>query len=161
MSSDPRSPLLRVLTRFLGVRFVKFATVGASGTVVNMAVLYLMQEHVLTFIAQASTRLNVSLAIAIFCATINNFSWNRLWTWADRGALLGAQPVVQFLKYACACWLGISIQFLLTKWLAGHAHYLLANLIGIVVASVFNFLLNDIWTFEGFRLRRKVPGSVR
>jgi putative flippase GtrA len=161
VSEAPASRLLQALTRLFGVRFVKFATVGASGTVVNMAVLYLMQEYLLAFIAAPDMRLNASLAVAILIATINNFSWNRLWTWADRGALFGAQPLLQFFKYACACWLGITIQFLLTKWLAGHLHYLLANLIGIVLASVFNFLLNDIWTFEGIRLRRKSANAPR
>lgn len=146
---------MKFLTRLVGVRFVKFGLVGTTGTVVNMSVLYLMQEYLLLFIALPELRLNVALAVAILCATINNFSWNRIWTWADRGALFGTRPLVQFLKYASACWLGITIQFLLTKWLAGHFHYLVANLIGIVAASVFNFLLNDVWTFEGLRLRRK------
>lgn len=155
----PPSAIGALLSRLLRVRFVKFGTVGASGTVVNMLVLYLMQEHLLAFIPTPEVRLNASLVAAIFCATLNNFTWNRVWTWADRGEFVGATPFLQFSKYATACWLGISIQFLVTKLLAGQFHYLLANLIGIVAASVFNYLLNDSWTFEGLRLRRKPPAD--
>ena len=65
-------------------RFMKFATVGASGVVVNLAVLYVCQEFLFAFIQAPGIRLNVSLAVAIFVATINNFYWNRFWTWNDR-----------------------------------------------------------------------------
>lgn len=150
--------LQRWLQRAMGWRFVKFGTVGASGTVVNVLVLYLLQEHLLTFIASTELRLNLSLAGAILVATVNNFTWNRLWTWADRGEFFGARPLVQFGKYASACWLGILIQFLLTKLLAASMHYLLANVVAIVAASVFNFVINDFWTFEGLRLRSRLDG---
>lgn len=147
--------LRRWLQRLLRIRFVKFGTVGASGTVVNLLVLYLLQEHLLAFIGSPELRLNLSLAGAILVATINNFTWNRAWTWADRGEFFGARSLAQFGKYASACWLGILVQFLLTKLLAASMHYLLANLLAIVAASVFNFVLNDMWTFEGLRLRRR------
>jgi putative flippase GtrA len=65
-------------------RFMKFGTVGASGVLVNLAVLYLCQEYLFTAIPSLDIRLNVSLAAAILCATVNNFFWNRAWTWSDR-----------------------------------------------------------------------------
>ena len=55
-------------------RFIKFGTVGASGVVVNLGVLYLGQEFLFTAIQSHDMRLNVSLGLAIFCATVNNFS---------------------------------------------------------------------------------------
>ena len=67
-------------------RYIKFGLVGASGTVVNLAVLYLCQEFLLATIASGEQRLYASLAIAILLATVNNFAWNRLWTWRDRQA---------------------------------------------------------------------------
>lgn len=152
---EKQSWLQRQLRRLLGLRFVKFGLVGASGTVVNLLVLYLLQEHLLRFVESPDARLNLALAGAILLATINNFGWNRVWTWADRGELIGARPLVQFGKYASACWLGIAIQFLLTKLLATSMHYLVANVLAIILASVFNFVLNDVWTFEGLRLRRR------
>ncbi len=155
MTSTLADQIGTAVRRLLQVRFVRFGAVGASGTLVNMLVLYTMQEHLLLFIEPAQLRLNVSLAIAILVATVNNFTWNRAWTWADRGEFIGARPLLQFGKYAAACWLGITIQFMLTHLLALSMHYLIANIIAILIASVFNFLVNDAWTFEGLRLRRK------
>jgi putative flippase GtrA len=139
-------------------RFIKFGIVGASGIAVNLVMLYVFQEHLLAFIDDAHARLNFSVPAAIVCATINNFAWNRRWTWADRGAAAGGTIALQFVKYAAACWLGSTIQFVVTKLLASHWHYLLANVIAIGVASIFNFLLNDRWTFE--RRTRAQPRSV-
>lgn len=153
---------LFVLVAWLkGFRYIKFGLVGATGTVVNMAVLYLAQEYLFAAIAAPRTRLYASLALAIAVATINNFTWNRLWTWADRlrDAAARARPgqapqtgVAVFFgqlgRYAVASWFGIALQYGLTLWLSHTLHYLLANVIAIVIASVSNFLANDRWTFR-------------
>lgn len=136
--------------RVLTPRFVKFGMVGASGVLVNQGVLYLAQEHLIHG-SRVQTHadwllLNLALAVAIFFATLNNFIWNRAWTWADRrqhekGLL------TQFGQYFLACWLAIMLQMLLTNLLAPHMEILLANLASIVLSSVLNFLVNDAWTF--------------
>jgi len=80
--------------------------------------------------------------------------------WADRLASglqarlgLNGSTLLRLLKYALASWLGILIQYALTLWLSRHMHYLLANVLSIVVASVSNYLTNDWWTFR----RHKAP----
>ena len=143
---------------FLRWRYARFAVVGASGTVVNMLVLYLLQEWLLRGIEPPHQRLYLSLAGAIALATVNNFCWNSWWTWSDRLAAdqavlaLDRATATRFVTYALASWLGIGIQYGLTLWLSGHMYYLLANLIAIVVASISNFVANDRWTF-----RRRPP----
>lgn len=136
-------------------RYIKFGIVGASGTVVNMVVLYLAQEVVFASMAAPRQRLYISLAVAILVATINNFSWNRLWTWADRRIDLpppDSAPqkslVGLFLRYCLASWMGMALQYGLTLWFAHFMHYLVANVLAIVVASISNFLANDKWTFK-------------
>jgi putative flippase GtrA len=133
-------------------RFPRFAVVGASGTVVNLVVLYLGQEFLFRTIEPEGTRLNFSLSLAVFVATINNFTWNRLWTWHDRREHIRTPVVLQFAQYGVACWLGILLQFVITKLLVGHVHYLVANVVAIVIASVANFVVNDNWTFGRLRL---------
>ena len=134
-------------------RFIKFGMVGGSGTVINIAVLYLAQEHLLQGIADFHLRLNYSIALAITVATINNFYWNRRLTWRDR-TRIAPQPALRlFAKYVMAAALSIVVQSLLTKWLALYLHYLVANLISIALASVVNFVANDRLTF-----RRQPPG---
>ena len=153
-----RDRLLVLLRWLLGMRYIKFGMVGASGTVVNIAVLYLGHEYVFQSLEGPQGKPYASLALAIAVATVNNFTWNRLWTWADRVQQMpseaGIDPLpstsltVQLFQYALASWFGIGLQYVLTLWLAHSMHYMLANVIAIVIASVSNFLANDRWTFR-------------
>mgnify|MGYP000146058562 CR=1 FL=1 len=147
-------------------RYIKFGIVGASGTVVNIAVLYLAKNYLFDQVDPEKLRLGLSLALAILIATLSNFTWNRLWTWADRREALaldlGApkEPLpkrfaVQFGRYCMASWFGMAFQFGATIWLSQSMDYRVANVVSIVAASVINFLANDWWTF---RVRgKKVP----
>jgi len=137
---------------FFKKRFMKFGTVGASGVLVNLGVLYLGQEFLFTAIHSHDMRLNVSLGLAIFCATANNFYWNRAWTWSDRTRHPDKHLILHFGQYALAVWVGIVVQVVLTKLLvAAHIYYLIANAAAIVLASVFNFLVNNFWTFRSHK----------
>ena len=139
-------------------RYIKFGIVGASGTVVNLVVLYLGHEYLFHHIEADYKRPYLSLALAILLATINNFTWNRLWTWRDRVEALEAdatiQPVglrvlgMEFGQYATASAFGSALQYVLTLLLSGSMDYRLANVIAIIAASVSNFLANDRWTFK-------------
>jgi dolichol-phosphate mannosyltransferase len=144
-------PLIGALFR---PRFIKFGIVGASGVVVNLAVLYVGQEYLFTEVAQQTLRLNLSLALAIFVATISNFFWNRRWTWLDRKQHRSVPVLIQFGQYSFACWVGIAVQFGLTNLFALFLHYMLANLIAVVIASLFNFVANDFWTFGRLKINR-------
>ena len=143
-----------LLRRIFSRRFLKFGTVGASGTVINIGVLYLAQEYIFNNVQQPEIKLNLSLVLAIFLATLNNFFWNRLWTWKDRVQHHHRPWLVQFGQYTLACWLSIALQIVFTNLLAPHFYYQIANLIAIGVTSVLNFLLNDIWTFGRLKLTR-------
>ena len=156
------SPIQRAVLWALGwierYRYIKFGIVGASGTVVNLVVLYLGHEYLFHHIEADYKRPYLSLALAILLATINNFTWNRLWTWRDRVEALEAdaaiQPVglrvlgMEFGQYATASAFGSALQYVLTLLLSGSMDYRLANVIAIIAASVSNFLANDRWTFK-------------
>ena len=128
-------------------RYLKFGLVGASGTLVNLGVLFVCQEFVLQSI-DATQRLYASLALAIVLATVNNFYWNRRWTWRDRALGASVSTWHQLMRYALASWLGTCVQYVLTLWLATHMHYMPANVLAIVVASFVNYFANDWWTFQ-------------
>jgi dolichol-phosphate mannosyltransferase len=159
-SAAPR-PAPVWLQRLLAVRFIRFGLVGGGGTVVNSAVLWLAQEHLLAGIQPPSWRLNFSQALAIFVATVHNFAWNRVFTWGDRNAHDERHVVWLFAQYTASAGGAIAIQFLTTKVLAGHMHYLLANLVAIAASSVFNFLANDWWTFRQRQVAAANPSAER
>ena len=129
-------------------RFVKFGAVGASGTVINIAVLFACQELLLLQIADFHARLNYSIAIAITLATISNFYFNRRLTWRDRQYEASPGVMVLFLKYVAAAGVSIAVQSAMTKSLSLYLHYIVANLVAIGVSSIFNFLANDKLTFR-------------
>jgi dolichol-phosphate mannosyltransferase len=153
-----RERLWQLIDWLHGFRYVRFGMVGASGTVVNLAVLYTAHEFLFNAIEPVGSKPYFSLALAIAVATVNNFTWNRLWTWSDRlhataveeGQRLSKRSLLaQVGQYAMASWLGILLQYALTLWLNHMGmHYLLANVIAIVIASVSNFIANDRWTFR-------------
>jgi putative flippase GtrA len=159
-SAKVHERLWRLIDWLHSFRYIRFGLVGASGTVVNLAVLYVAHEYLFSAIEPAGSKPYFSLALAIAIATVNNFTWNRLWTWSDRlhatsiqheqGLSLG-NLLAQLGQYATASWLGILLQYALTLWLAHFMHYLLANVIAIVVASISNFVANDRWTFRHSR----------
>ena len=129
-------------------RFAKFGAVGFSGTLVNLAVLYIAQEFVYPGIEPGELRFNLSLATAIFFATLHNFIWNRAWTWGDRKAHIRKSIAVQFMQYCAACWLAIALQFVFTNFLKQYMYYLLANFLAIGMTAVMNYLINHSWTFK-------------
>ncbi|MDH5709604.1 MAG: hypothetical protein OEY75_10865, partial [Hylemonella sp.] len=66
MNTSPpslRDRLWQLIDWLHGFRYVRFGLVGASGTVVNLVVLYACQEHLLRFIADDRSRLYASLAV--------------------------------------------------------------------------------------------------
>jgi putative flippase GtrA len=141
-------------------RYLKFGIVGASGTVVNLAVLHLGHEYLFNAIEASYKKPYFSLALAIALATLNNFTWNRLWTWSDRVRSLEAQesqPVrlrllgMEFGQYVTASAFGSALQYVLTMLLSGSMDYRIANIVAIIAASVSNFLANDRWTFKRHR----------
>lgn len=150
----------RSLLWLAGFRYIKFGIVGASGTVVNMVVLHLGHEYLFASLEAAYQKPYFSLALAIALATLNNFTWNRLWTWADRVQTLEthAQPpaargslrllLLELGQYVTASAFGSAMQYVLTLLLSNSMDYRLANLLAIVAASVSNFLANDRWTFR-------------
>lgn len=160
------SPLQRTTLWVLGwlerYRYIKFGIVGASGTVVNLLVLHLGHEYLFNHVESTYNKPYLSLALAITLATINNFTWNRLWTWSDRVKTLEASETTdqtpghvslrllgaEFGQYVTASAFGSTLQYALTLLLSGSMDYRLANVIAIIAASVSNFLANDRWTFK-------------
>ena len=139
-------------------RYIKFGIVGASGTVVNLTMLHLGHEYIFNHIEATYNKPYISLAVAIALATLNNFTWNRLWTWSDRVKTLEQEespgPVSlrllakEFGQYATASAFGSGLQYVLTLLLSSTMDYRVANIIAILAASVSNFLANDRWTFK-------------
>ena len=121
-------------------RFVRFATVGSSGVVVDMGLLYLLSDpHTL---AWGLTR---SKLVAAEAAIMNNFWWNDAWTFRDVAKdQTGPRPrLVRFAKFQLVCLSGLILN---TVLLNVQFNYLgmnryIANAIAIAIVTGYNFWL--------------------
>jgi len=139
------TPLIGLIFR---LRFIKFGVVGFSGTLINIGVLYAGQSILLKDVNPPEKRLHLSLAMAIFLATFNNYLWNRWWTWGDRRRGKKSGFFIQMGQYYLACSAAIFFQYALTTILAGFVHYLVANMTAIALSAIFVYIINDVWTFN-------------
>jgi putative flippase GtrA len=158
MNSKSQTQPMLSMRGILRGRLIKFGTVGFSGTLINLIALYLNQEYLFRGVESVERRLPLSLASAIFLATLNNFIWNRGWTWNDRKEQAGHEFFPQMGQYFLASGFAIGMQYLCTIALSKVVHYVVANLLSIGMAALFNYLVNDLWTFAA---RKKAPTSGR
>jgi dolichol-phosphate mannosyltransferase len=123
----------------------KFLVVGATGVGVNTGALVCLHQLLSLPLVLAST-LAVELSIA------HNFFWNDRWTFG-RGwrSLWHTRPSFRrFLKFNLVSLGGLVITTatllaLVDGW---HSPYVLANLLGILLATGWNFVINVLWTWR-------------
>lgn len=129
------------------VRFLKFATVGAIGMVVDLTVLTLSREWL---------RLPLSLAVFLgfTLAVISNFTWNRMWTFPEsRERPIGSQLLQFFIINAIG--LGINEVVVLglhpvfNQVIHDPASYMAAKVIAIGIVLFWNYFVNRKWTYKG------------
>ncbi|MBI5702983.1 MAG: GtrA family protein [Chloroflexota bacterium] len=138
------------------IRFVKFAIVGAIGSLVDIGVMNLMtQVFHLPLVLGGS--------ISFVCAVTNNFIGNRYWTYPDsRSKPLHHQLAMFFIVNA----IGIGIRIPILKYLEPplanlfesitHLSYETADvlaknatlLFAIGVVMLWNFFVNRYWTYN-------------
>jgi putative flippase GtrA len=130
------------------VQLFQFGLVGVSGYIVNLTVFALLTGSGL-FFRDGSDGLGfhyIPAAIIAFCvAVMNNFLWNRHWTFDARHGHAGFQAARFFAISIVA--LGINLLALeLLIQLAGLSE-LPAQAISVAFAMPFNFIGNKMWTF--------------
>jgi dolichol-phosphate mannosyltransferase len=123
-------------------RVLKFAAVGATGTLVNIGILWLLTDVAGLFYI-------FSAAIGIEASIITNFIINEHWTFSDRrkeevSMITRAAKfnLVSFVSMAA----NISILFALTQYFG--IYYIISELFGIGAGFLINFSLNLRWTWK-------------
>lgn len=122
-------------------RFLRFGAVGASGVLVNQGVLYLLHDP-----RRLALPLVPSAVISALLAMINNFTWNEVWTFADRvsGAAGARGRPKRFARFVLICLVGLAISLGVLNFCVKQLgiHYLVANLVAIAISTAWNFLVN-------------------
>ena len=137
------------------IRFLKFSFVGVTGTIVDFGVMNLMSLvfHLPLLWAQA-----ISFTIAV----VNNFLWNRYWTYPDSRSKRAPQQLIQFVLINLV---GILVRTSLISWLNNLILHALNNAairlplenfvisqnaalaVSILIILFWNFFANRYWTY--------------
>ena len=125
------------------VRFLKFCLVGLSGVLVNMGLLWLLTEFAGLFYL-------LSAAISIETSIISNYLLDDYFTFHDRRSPTVKSALSRLLKFNLVSLAGLAtnmgVLWLLTEVFG--VYYLLSNLCGIAVATLWNYLVNTWWTWK-------------
>ena len=119
-------------------QLVRFAAVGASGYVVNLAVFALLVEGL-------SVHYRVGAVVAFLVAVTNNFWWNRHWTFDAAHGHAGFQAA----RFLTVSLLAFGVNFAALELLVQLADVaeVGAQAIAIAVAMPVNFIGNKLWSF--------------
>lgn len=128
---------MRLATQQTWIRFGRFGLVGVLGVAVNSLVLY-AAHGLLGLPLLAASPLAVEIAI------LHNFLWNERWTFGE-----STFSLVRLGKFNLTSLGGLliasSVLYLLVTYVG--VHYLLANLVGIGLATLWNFGTSLVWTW--------------
>ena len=138
------------------VRFLKFSFVGVTGTIVDFGIMNLLRLVLNTPLVWAQ-------GISFVCAVINNFLWNRYWTYPESRDKAVPKQLIQF---AIINVIGILIRTPLVPWLDQQLLKLVGTVgldlpiesfiisqngalaIAIFLITFWNYFANRYWTYS-------------
>ncbi len=129
--------------RFPWGRFLKFGAVGVSGMGVSYGV-YIPATRMLGVLHEAA------YVAALLVSILTNFLLNEAWTFRDRGTGGAAGFAGRLVRFYLVSLGGAAI-----NWVVFYVCFrkfgmydLIAMLVGIAVATAWNFLVNLAWTWR-------------
>ena len=129
------------INRYKAHEFIKFCVVGTSGIFVNMGMLFVLTRYL-------SLKIEFASPIAIEISIITNFFLNNYWTFIKRNTRINFIP--RLFRYHLVTGLAGIVNYLTLIFLVRvfHINEMLANLAGIFLGTVINFILNSLWTWK-------------
>lgn len=136
-------------------RFLKFATVGAMGTVLDFAVFNILSVSLRWQPVIASV-------FSFSAAVVNNFLWNRHWTYPESRGKAVHHQMAQFglvnlggliIRTPIFAWLEGPLGELATRYGAGagaanRIGHNLALGVAILIVMLWNYFANRYWTYN-------------
>ena len=117
----------------------RFVAVGASGYIVNLAV-FAACVHLL------SINYKIAAVIAFAVSVLNNFWWNRHWTFGAKGT----HPVVQGARFFTVSVIAFAFSYVVLVSLVDGAGLpkVIAQAISIAAATPLSFVGQKLWSFR-------------
>lgn len=154
------------LGRLVPAEFIKFASVGASGVIVNLGVM----AEILHYTPYKDWRAS---AMSSLVATVSNYILNNFWTFRDR-AHNGMTLVSRYIFYLLACLLGLGVTtgtFAAIIWVVAHvlglttagrhsAMLLVCQFFSILAGTFSNYWLNRAITWPLQKIEENEDSSL-
>ncbi len=129
-----------LISRSFITQMIKFAIVGALGTLVNISILYILTEIFNIYYI-------ISEIFAFFISGLNNYIFNKIWTFSEN---LEAEAIKKYFKFIIisliSLLVNLGVLFILVEvyliW------YIYAEIGAIFCAFLINFFGNKVWTFN-------------
>jgi putative flippase GtrA len=120
-------------------KLLKFVVVGFSAFMVDFGTTYLLKEKVKANKYVANTS-------AFIISATYNFILNRWWTWG----IQDDQVAMQAIKFAMVMSMGLAITTVVIYIFSDKMkfNFYIAKLLGVSVAMVWNFTMNNFITFH-------------
>jgi dolichol-phosphate mannosyltransferase len=129
----------KLVGRVLPIRFVLFATVGASGVLVHLATLRT---------GLALTSFPIAQAVATIVAMTTNFTLNNLLTYRDK-RLKGRRFATGLLSFYAVCGVGaVANVGIASAAFQQHYAWWVSGLAGAMVSVVWNYTVSAIFTWR-------------
>jgi len=120
------------------LQLIRFAAVGASGYVVNLGV-FAICVHLLAI------DYRVSAVVAFVVSVVNNFWWNRHWTFDARHE----RPMFQAIRFFAVSLLAFGFTYVVLVALVNAGlSKVLAQAIAIITGTPLSFLGQKLWSFK-------------
>ncbi len=161
---DANPSLMQSVIRRRGVRqFVKFCIVGASSTLIDFSVFFLLIEvlHIQQVVSSPDLARALAVCLAFLVAVTNGFYWNNRWTFRQSDA---AGLKQRYGKFVLTNIIGLALNLSVTLLLARVAPaFVLAFLapflkkdpaaffgkaVATTIVVFWNFTASKYWTFK-------------
>ena len=122
------------------LQLARFGAVGASGYVVNLAV-FAICVHLMAI------DYHLSAVIAWALSVLNNFFWNRHWTFGAKEE----HPVRQGMRFFLVSFLVLLLSLGIYQLLVhsfGISQHTLADGIAWIIATPISFVVQKLWSFK-------------
>jgi dolichol-phosphate mannosyltransferase len=132
-------------------QLVRFAIVGATGYVINLAVYVVL-------VSMADIHYLPAAVLAFCVAVTNNFLLNRHWTFKATGG----SAAFQAPRFLVVSLVALGINLLVLELLVGALgiHKIAGQAAAILAATPFNFIGNKLWSFGGLAHRARSASPI-
>jgi putative flippase GtrA len=130
------------MAKTLFTQLTHFAVVGGLGTVTNLVIFFVIVDLL-------GTPAMLGAVISFCFAVTQNYVFNELWTFNEDGNNQVTRK--RFGKFLFFSSLALCVNLALLKYLIANyefAYYVIPQAVGIVAATIFNFVSSRLVTFR-------------